>query len=73
MVKRVQFPSSKDLMEFIDIARECTSDVGVHTYDDKMADAKSILGLLSLDYTQPVKVVTEDTSFYRYIQKWIVA
>lgn len=47
----------------MNLACKCRSDVGVHTDYNQIADAKSILGLMALDYDQPVKVVTEDEDF----------
>ena len=38
----------------------------------QIAYAKSILGLMALDYNKPVKVVTEDSHFIKQIEKWAV-
>lgn len=73
MVKHIKLNTAEDLREFMNIAWKCPNDVGVHTIDNKIADAKSVLGLMSLDYTKPVRVVTEDTSFFRNIGKWLQA
>ena len=35
-------------------------DIGVHDAKGSIADAKSILGLMSLDYTKPVMLVSEN-------------
>ena len=35
-------------------------DIGVHDFNDQIADAKSLLGMMSLSYTHPVKIVSED-------------
>ena len=51
---------------------KCRSDVGVHTDQNQIADAKSILGLMALDYNEPVKVVTEDEAFLKKLDKWAV-
>lgn len=72
MVKNIVLNSAEDLREFMNIAWMCPNDVGVHTFDNKIADAKSVLGLMSLDYTQPVKVVSEDEDFFTHIKKWMV-
>lgn len=72
MIKNIALNTAEDLREFMNLAWQCPNDVGVHTLDDKFADAKSVLGLMSLDYTKPVKVVSEDTGFFQYIQKWMV-
>ncbi|MBC8584006.1 HPr family phosphocarrier protein [Youxingia wuxianensis] len=71
-IKSVKLDTAEDLRQFMYLAMQTPEDVGVHTADGKIADAKSILGLMSLDYTKPVKVVTEDSHFVKKIGKWIV-
>ena len=39
---------------------KCYNEVGVHDMKGSIADAKSILGMMSLDYSRPVKIVCED-------------
>ncbi|MBC8547395.1 HPr family phosphocarrier protein [Clostridiaceae bacterium NSJ-31] len=70
MVKMIKLETAEQLREFMNLAWECPDDVGVHTVDNKIADAKSVLGLMSLDYTKPVKVVTESDDFMRKLDKW---
>ena len=70
MVKEIVLVSAEDLREFMHMAWECPEEVGVHTRDNQIADAKSVLGLMALDYTQPVKVVTEDSAFMKRLEKW---
>ena len=41
-------------------ASGCCDDIGVHDAKGSIADAKSILGLMSLDYTKPVMLVSEN-------------
>lgn len=72
MVKSIKLNSAEDLKEFMNLAWECEEDVGVHTLDGQIADAKSILGLIALDYNAPVKVVTEDEAFFLKLTKWLV-
>ena len=71
-VKDVMLHTAEDLREFMYLAMQSTEEIGVHTTEGKIADAKSILGLMALDYTHPVKVVTEDAHFVKQINKWIV-
>lgn len=73
MIKEVNLHSAEDLREFMFLAMQSQEDIGVHTVDDKIADAKSVLGLMSLDYSKPVKVVTEDAKFLKQITKWEAA
>lgn len=70
MVKSIQLNSAEDLREFMNLAWECGDDIGVHAGDGKIADAKSILGLISLDYTAPVMVVTDNHAFIKRISRW---
>lgn len=72
MVTKIKLSSAEDLRQFMNIAWDCESDVGVHSPNGQIADAKSILGLIALDYSEPVLVVTEDESFPRKIKKWIM-
>lgn len=70
MIKQVVLHSAEDLRQFMFLAMQSTEEIGVHTTDGKIADAKSVLGLMALDYNKPVKVVTEDTHFLKQIDKW---
>jgi phosphotransferase system HPr-like phosphotransfer protein len=68
----VKLNTAEDLRKFMNIAWECEDDIGVHGSNDQIADAKSILGLISMDYTQPILVVTDSEQFIKNIKKWIV-
>lgn len=71
MIQEVQLTTAEDLREFMFLAMQSTMEIGVHTVDGKIADAKSVLGLMALDYKVPVKVVTDDTHFLKQIaKKW---
>lgn len=47
-------------------------DIGVHTVDNQIADGKSVLGLMSIDYKSRIKVISEDEKFMKQIEKWAV-
>jgi hypothetical protein len=70
MVKSIRLETSNDLGEFMHMASMSQYDIGVHTSGNQIADAKSIMGLMALDYDEPVLVVTEDKSFLKKIDKW---
>lgn len=70
IIKEVMLHSAEDLRQFMYLAMQSTEEIGVHTTDGKIADAKSVLGLMALDYSKPVKVVTEDSHFVKQISKW---
>ncbi|WRS27855.1 HPr family phosphocarrier protein [Oscillospiraceae bacterium MB08-C2-2] len=72
MVQKIKLSTAEDLKEFMNLAWACGCDVGVHDPEGAIADAKSILGLIALDYNRPVLVVTEDDSFIKKLGKWIV-
>lgn len=72
MYRMIKLEAANDLRDFMQLACKCRSDVGVHTDQDQIADAKSILGLMALDYHFPVKVVTEDEAFLKKLDKWAV-
>ena len=70
MVKEIVLHSAEDLRQFMYLAMQSVEDIGVHTIEGKIADAKSILGLMALDYNKPVRVVTEDPHFLKQIDRW---
>jgi len=72
MIINVKLTTAEDLREFMNIAWTCEGEIGVHAPDGQIADAKSILGLIALDYSKPVMVVTEDAKFQSKIKKWVV-
>ena len=72
MVAFIKLESAEDLKTFMNMAWNCEDDVGVHTTDGKIADAKSVLGLMALDYSKPVQVVTENSKFIESLGKWRV-
>lgn len=72
MYRLIKLEAANDLRDFMNMACKCIADVGVHTEENQIADAKSILGLMALDYNQPVKVVTEDENFLKKLDKWAV-
>lgn len=72
LIHEVMLKSAEDLRQFMFLAMQSSEEIGVHTADGKIADAKSVLGLMSLDYSKPVKVVTEDGHFVKQLSKWSV-
>ena len=72
MVAFIKLESAEHLKTFMNMAWNCEDDLGVHTPDRKIADAKSVLGLMALDYSKPVQVVTENSKFIESLAKWRV-
>jgi hypothetical protein len=60
MVIVKKFNSVDELQKLQRLACEVAEDVFIHSMDDSiMVDAKSFINLFTLDFTQPVKIVTE--------------
>lgn len=72
MFRFIKLTEANDLRDFMNLACKSSYDVGVHTDDNQIADAKSILGLMALDYNNKIKVVTEDINFMKKLDKWAV-
>lgn len=66
--------SVNDVKEFVRAAEQCTFDIDVF-YNRVIIDAKSILGVLSLDLTKilTVQYAGKDSQFERTLQKYCVA
>ena len=63
-----------DVKEFVQAASKCDFDVDI-SYNRVIIDAKSILGILSMDLTKVLTVTChgEDHEFNRFLQKFAVA
>lgn len=60
MEKIITIKSITELQEIQRLATSVREDVYFHSLDNSiMVDAKSFIGLFALDFTKPVKVVTE--------------
>ncbi|HIX16893.1 MAG TPA: HPr family phosphocarrier protein [Candidatus Gemmiger faecavium] len=60
MVRQVKVSSFSEVQGIVSAAAKCENDVGVHDMRGSIADAKSILGMMSLDYSSPVNIVCEN-------------
>lgn len=60
MVRTIVVKELNQIRNIVGIASRYEDEIGVHDAAGAIADAKSILGLMSLDYTRPVKVVSEN-------------
>ena len=66
-----QFNSVDELQAVQRLACSTDSEVFLHAMDDSiMVDAKSFINLFTLDFSQPVKVVSEDTRVIREVESW---
>ncbi len=60
MEKIIKIQSISELQEIQKLATSVQEDVFFHSEDNSiMVDAKSFIGLFALDFSKPVKVVTE--------------
>ncbi len=60
MEKMIKIQSITELQEIQKLATSVQEDVYFHSEDNSiMVDAKSFIGLFALDFSKPVKVVTE--------------
>lgn len=50
MVREIMLYTSNDLRDFMHLACASPLDIGVHTMDNQIADGKSVLGLMAIDY-----------------------
>ncbi len=71
MVKNIRLKNMEDICKLHDEAAKYYGDVGVHS-DSTIVDAKSLLGLMSLDLSKPLVCVSEDKAFYRHINSLLV-
>ena len=60
MVKQVKISNFSEVKSIMNAATKCRDEIGVHDMKGSIADAKSIVGLMSLDYTKPVLLVSEN-------------
>lgn len=69
---KVNLEHFNSVKDFINISQECTSGVllssGKYT-----VDAKSILGIFSLDLSKPVELICENEDDYRKFSNWFVS
>lgn len=59
MVRHMQISNFRQVQRLVDTANKVSANIGVYDGNGSIADAKSILGLMSLDFTRPVKIVSE--------------
>ena len=60
MVREVTIDSFQQIRALQSAASQYNVSIGIHDANGSIADAKSILGLMSLDYSKPVKIVVND-------------
>lgn len=68
--KRIMLPTIEDAKEFVSLAGQCGFDIDIF-YNRVIIDAKSILGVLSLDLRKvlTVEYSGEDEAFEEFLEK----
>ncbi len=68
--KKIMLPTVADAKEFVQMASKCDFDIDVF-YNRVVIDAKSILGVLSLDLTRELTVSMngDNAEFEEYLDK----
>lgn len=69
MMKQVKINCFKDVQKVVEAAAVCEDEIGVHDMRGAIADAKSILGLMNLDYSHPVHVVSENERALNHVMR----
>ena len=73
MEMRIRLTTMEQVKEFVAIAGKCDFDIDI-SYNRVVIDAKSILGILSMDLSQPLTVTCngECSDFLEQIEKFAV-
>lgn len=67
-----QFNSVNELQMLQKLACSTNEEVFIHSMDDSiMVDAKSFINLFTLDFSQPVKIVTESAYVIKEVERWL--
>ena len=70
MVTEKMFNSIEEIQRLQELACNTDEEVTLHSLDDEIVvDAKSFIGLFSLDFNQPVKVVCDSEEFHKKLEK----
>ncbi len=74
MMERQIKLSREDVLDFVKAASQCDYDIDI-SYNRIVIDAKSILGILSMDLNRVLTVTChgEDSQFLNSIQKYAIA
>ena len=59
-MKKIEITSFKQVKRIVDAASRCEKEINIQDIKGSLADAKSILGLMNLDYSSPVELLGDD-------------
>lgn len=74
MEKTIHFKAIADVKEFVNIVSQCSYDIDLIS-DKYVIDAKSLMGIFSLDLSNPIKVKLHNddcTDILNKLEKFIV-
>lgn len=60
MTREIKITNFAEVKTLCKLAQDIDIEIGVHDANGSVADAKSLLGLMSLDYSKPVNIVCEE-------------
>ena len=71
---KIKLNATEDVQEFVNAATKCDFDIDIY-YNRFLIDAKSILGILSMDLTRDLTVhcYGDSPAFNKTLQKFAVA
>ena len=71
---KIRLNATEDVREFVAAAGKCDFDIDIF-YNRVVIDAKSLLGILSMDLTKPLTVQCygENQEFNRMLKKFAIA
>lgn len=59
-MKKIEITSFKQVRRIVEAASHCEKEINIQDIKGSLADAKSILGLMNLDYSAPVELLGDD-------------
>lgn len=71
LISKIKLNTMEDVKEFVAAASECDFDIEV-SYQGRTCDAKSLLGMLSVDLDQALDVISygADQKFERVLERY---
>lgn len=67
MTKPVKVTCFKQVHNIVTAAAQCRQEISVQDLKGAVADAKSILGLMNLDFSQPVEICGDDPAEVEHV------
>ena len=67
MTKPVKVTCFKQVHNIVTAAAQCRREISVQDLKGAVADAKSILGLMNLDFSQPVEIFGDDPAEVEHV------